>query len=304
MRSTTAMPSRYAAALLSSINWGTDVDGASVVLTATGLSSNYDAFVVVFDQPTLSPRWSRMLKGTSNLFHEAYVIAPSLAASRRDAQWPISMALIGVARNVRYACPALGLHRYQGVAVDDYYSEIYAVGHFGSTIRVSRLRPGQQLHPLHARWHAPLRLASSRCRPASSRCRPNELIGGGLCMQCADLPCRWRHGCTADSSPSQDLTWLVGGQCGLAWQVPADADAKYQLNIGLPEQKACLVKCVTLRHCTALHCPCRARAVAPHTLRALTADVPLAGTTSLVTRFGQRHSCRSWLSLRKPPPSP
>ena len=61
MRSTTAMPSRYAAALLSSINWGTDVDGASVVLTATGLSSNYDAFVVVFDQPTLSPRWSRML---------------------------------------------------------------------------------------------------------------------------------------------------------------------------------------------------------------------------------------------------
>jgi hypothetical protein len=100
MRSTTAMPSRYAAALLSSINWGTDVDGASVVLTATGLSSNYDAFVVVFDQPTLSPRWSRMLKGTSNLFHEACVIAPSLAASRRDAQWPISMALIGVARNV------------------------------------------------------------------------------------------------------------------------------------------------------------------------------------------------------------
>ena len=52
-------------------------------------------------------------------------------------------------------------------------------------------------------------------------------------------------------SPSQDLTWLVGGQCGLAWQVPADADAKYQLNIGLPEQKACLVKCV--RHASARH---------------------------------------------------
>ena len=144
MRST--MPGRYAAALLSSINWGMDVDGASVVLTATGLSSNYDAFVVVFDQPTLSPRWSRMLKGTSNLFHEACVIAPPLAASRRDAQWPITMALIGVARDVRCACLALGLHRYQGVAVDDYYSEIYAVGHFGSNIRV--------------RWHAPLRLAA------------------------------------------------------------------------------------------------------------------------------------------------
>ena len=298
MRSTTAMPSRYAAALLSSINWGTDVDGASVVLTATGLSSNYDAFVVVFDQPTLSPRWSRMLKGTSNLFHEACVIAPSLAASRRDAQWPISMALIGVARNERYACAALGLHRYQGVAVDDYYSEIYAVGHFGSTIRVSRLGPGQ-LHPLHARWHAPLRLASSRCRP-------NELIGGGLCMQCADLPCRWRHGCMAarQSEPGLDLVGWWAVWLGLAWQVPADADAKYQLNIGLPEQKACLVKCVTLRHGTTLHCPCRTRTVASHTLRVLTADVPSAGTTSLVTRFGQRHSCRSWLSLRKPPPSP
>ena len=112
---------RYAAATLSSILWGTDVEGASVVLTSTVLSSNYDAYIVAFDQPSLFPRWARMLKGTSNLFHEAY----------------------------------------QGVAVDDYYSEIYAVGHFGSSIRV-----------------------------------------------------------------------------------PIDADPKYQLNIGSPEEKACLVKCV------------------------------------------------------------
>ena len=120
---------------------------------------------------------------------------------------------------------------------------------------------GQQLHPLHARWHAPLRLASSRCRPASSRCRPNELIGGGLCMQCA---CRWLHGCTAarQSEPGLDLVGWWAVWLGLAWQVPADADAKYQLNIGLPEQKACLVKCVrfgTAQLCIAPAAPAQLR---------------------------------------------